>query len=237
MNQNSLRITHSPHTLEHRYERRFNKQILTSCIYPQDRNGRPIYNPFGKYMFRFHFNGIPRKIVIDDMLPVDRRGNLLCACSTLRGELWVSLLEKAYMKLQGGYQFSGGNSGIDLHAMTGWIPEMQQIDRSSFNAKRTWKRMLNGHNSGLCLITIGTPEMSEEDETRYGLVSNHAYALLEIREVCGLQMLKLKNPWRHSRWRGKFSAEDSESWTNELREKLKYDEVYVVFEREAQEFQ
>lgn len=130
------------------------------------------------------------------------------------------------MKLQGGYQFSGGNSGIDLHAMTGWIPETQQVDLPTFDADRTWKRMFNGHNKGLCLVTIGTPEMDEKDELRYGLASNHAYAVLEIREVLGLKMLKLKNPWRHSRWRGKYSAEDLESWTQALREKLQFDEVY-----------
>lgn len=81
------------------YERRFNKPILTNCIFPQDAEGRPTYNPFGKYMFKFHFNGIPRKVIIDDLLPVDRRGSLLCACSTLRGELWVSLLEKVQLLL------------------------------------------------------------------------------------------------------------------------------------------
>ena len=48
-------------------------------------------------------NGCVRRVVVDDRLPVDARGDLLCSCSNNRGELWVSIVEKAYMKvIEGG---------------------------------------------------------------------------------------------------------------------------------------
>ncbi len=53
-------------------------------------------------------------IVVDDYLPVSKSGTLMCTFSTNKNELWPSIIEKAYMKLMGGYDFPGSNSGIDL---------------------------------------------------------------------------------------------------------------------------
>ena len=207
------------------YEKKFGKKLITSLIYPQNRKGEPIYNPCGKYMINLRINGVPRKVVIDDYFPLGPRGEPLCSYSTNRNELWISLLEKAYMKVMGGYDFPGSNSNIDLYALTGWIPERVSIrpHDGAFDKEGVFKKLLSRFHKGDVLVTLATGEMSEASADRAGLVPTHAYAMLDIREVNGLKVFKLKNPWSHLRWKGNYSELDATHWTPELKTALNYD--------------
>ncbi|KAJ3214862.1 calpain 7 [Dinochytrium kinnereticum] len=124
------------------YERRFRRQLITSCIFPQDRHGIPIYNPSGKYMVKLHFNGIHRKIEIQELICTGALSTELCS---------------------------------DL-----------------------------------------------------GLIPTHAYAVLDIREVCGLRLLQIKNPWNHKRWKGAFSPSDHLNWSAKLKEELNFDQYCAL---------
>ncbi|VDQ00447.1 unnamed protein product [Trichobilharzia regenti] len=147
-------------------------------------------------------------------------GKLLCCFSNNHNELWVSLLEKAYMKVMGGYDFPGSNSNIDLHALTGWIPERISIRSSSsvFDKDKEFRRLLSRFHQGHCLVTIATGQLSDEDSERSGLVPTHAYAMLDIR-VVDLSIF----PVSHMRWKGNFSERDSQHWTESMQAKLNFD--------------
>lgn len=106
-------------------------QVLSSMFYPFDRsNNVPKLSDSGKYILRMYFNGCSRRVVIDDRLPdsltdrtlfvVDRENPML---------IWPALLEKAYLKVRGGYDFPGSNSGTDLWVLTGWIPDQIFLQR------------------------------------------------------------------------------------------------------------
>eukprot|EP00753_Platysulcus_tardus_P006453 PLAT14223.1.p1 GENE.PLAT14223.1~~PLAT14223.1.p1 ORF type:complete len:818 (-),score=298.18 PLAT14223.1:803-3256(-) len=207
------------------YERRWRRPLITRCLYPQDSKGAPVYNPSGKYMVKLKYNGIARKVVIDDMLPVDARGRLLVTTTLDRNELWVPLIEKAYMKLNGGYAFPGSNSGVDLYSLTGWLPDSLHPGSPSFDADRSWARLKNGIKYGDCLCTVATGEMDEAEADRMGLVPSHAYAVLAVEEVGRYRMLMVKNPWSHRRWKGRFSAFDTKNWTPRLKTALRFDQA------------
>lgn len=86
-----------------------------------------------------------------------------------------------------------------------------------------FERMFERMHNGDCLITVSTGFMSKADEERTGLVSAHAYALLDLRKFGTKRLLQLKNPWSHLRWRGNFSEYDVTNWTSELKSALSYD--------------
>ena len=76
--------------------------------------------------------------------------------------------------------------------------------------------MVSASRFGDCLLTVATGELKElngEEEQAVGLVSTHAYAVLQVREVLGVRLLQLKNPWSYLRWKGAYSAGDTKRWT------------------------
>ena len=208
------------------YEQKFNMPLVTSLIYPQ-RNGKPVYSPSGKYLIKLHFNAVPRKVIIDDYIPVDASNNILCTHSTTM-DLWPTLIEKAYMKLHGGYSFPGSNSAIDLHVLTGWYPEQIVFPRSKkqqqppFDISSVWTRVTDGWKLGACLMTVSTGV--DKSIESVGLETNHAYAVMDVVSTsCGKRLLQVKNPWMKRRWNGRYSPNDSQNWTPSLQRELNYD--------------
>ena len=100
-------------------------------MYPYDHtNKRPAMSQNGKYVFKMHFNGCFRRVVIDDRLPSSRTDRMLHVMDRSNpGLLWPALVEKAYLKIRGGYDFPGSNSGTDLWILSGWIPEQVSLWR------------------------------------------------------------------------------------------------------------
>ena len=47
---------------------------------------------------------------------------------------------------------------------------------------------------------------------------------LQVREACGVRLVQLKNPWSYLRWKGAYSAADTQRWTPALRKALNYDQ-------------
>ena len=60
-------------------------------------------NDAGIYLLKFFINGIDVPIIVDDYLPVHMKTGKLAFAHGNEGELWVSLLEKGWAKLNGSY--------------------------------------------------------------------------------------------------------------------------------------
>ncbi|KAJ0394023.1 hypothetical protein ATCC90586_000905 [Pythium insidiosum] len=212
------------------YEQRFHKRLITNIVFPVDpTTQQPVYNPAGKYVVKLWANGVPRKVVIDDRLPVNSETReLLCSCTTRPNELWVSLIEKAYLKLCGGYDYPGGNSGIDLFALTGWIPERLSIAEylTDQHEERIWEQLKSAFHFGDCIITMTTGDLDKDAARAIGLVPLHVYAVLNVFETTTLEgktlrLLHVKNPWRKFGWKGPFSKWDTATWQSAVGDELR----------------
>ncbi|KIY69787.1 cysteine proteinase [Cylindrobasidium torrendii FP15055 ss-10] len=173
---------------------RFGSSLLEDSVHYDPQTGR--------CDVKLHVNGGQRRIAINDELPHDPTNNdLLCmTCRPPDSDLplaWPSLLEKAYMKLMGGYDFPGSNSCIDLHALVGWIPEQIEI-RSGFERERTWNRLHVGFQTGQCLFTLGTGPQSTIKWGCTRLLTSHSYAVIDVLDDGNDRSLTILDSWTPS---------------------------------------
>ena len=62
-----------------------------------------IMNPDGFYELILNIDGKPQIVIVDDYLPVNKDTKQLIYAKSTKNEIWISLLEKAWAKVNGGY--------------------------------------------------------------------------------------------------------------------------------------
>ena len=137
-------------------------------------------NKAGIYMVRFYINGQDTPVIVDDNLPVKEDGSLAFA-SCRDGELWVSILEKAWAKLHGTYaRTEGGLPSFAACHIMGVPSESHNHDEIKSNEEFfTMLEQCDKRNYTMMAASMGEGENQNAD----GVISGHAYSLISIHKV------------------------------------------------------
>ncbi|KAI0476671.1 PALB protein [Xylaria cf. heliscus] len=215
--------------------------ILPALMFPvSSEDGQPGVSENGRYVFRMFFNGCFRKVVIDDRLPASSNDRTLYVVDRQNPSLiWPALVEKAYLKIRGGYDFPGSNSGTDLSILTGWIPQQLFLQSDEVDRNATWRRIKKAYDFGDVVITLGTGHLSPDEEEALGLAGEHDYAVLDLLESPENRKLLVKNPWCDGLvWKGVGSSSSrtlSEAVDHPV--KLKPGSFWISFDDVMQNFE
>lgn len=196
---------------------------------------------YGVVLVYFWFLGERIPVIIDTQVAYANKNSefpLFCHPRTNFDSCWFVLVEKAYAKACGGYSFiQSGSESFAIHLLldyysTFFSPIVKIIPVNSLEEAE--KEIENPNEKVFSILTdlknekamIGTStndEISSDIQEEVGLIKNHAYNVLDMRESENKKFIKLRNPWGTAKYKGPFSIGSSE-WTEKFKEDLEYTE-------------
>jgi hypothetical protein len=167
-------------------------------------------------------------IIIDDRLPTIYKR--LKFTQAPKNEFWAPLLEKAYAKFYGSYGLiKDGSTSEALTDFTGGIIEryMRRFLRDPTNLFSVLEKSLRrGSVVGAGIACRMNDEASDEYLKNYGLIDAHAYSVTATETLKSdsgktVKLVRVRNPWGETEWKGPFCANAVE-WKS-IPEKTKAD--------------
>lgn len=161
-------------------------------------------NADGTFTVTFHkdsFFGLfdrgqkPIEVTVDADFPT-KDGTHQLYTKAKDGELWPLVIEKAYAKLDGGYQRvgKGGSPATIWQALTGKSGAMTaNLVEGEGSLFRKLQNALAEHRP---VAASTAPALKNYEGT--GLAKGHVYAILGVSEKAGARVVTLRNPWGHT---------------------------------------
>jgi len=185
-------------------------------------------NESGIYIVNFTLGGDNYKVLVDDYFPYWEKKGKPAFSQSKGNELWVMLLEKAWAKVNGNYENSiKGFVSEAFRALTG----APVVFFKHLYIQDIWDEIYEAdQRSYIIWASSGEGQLNKKRYDEMGLISEHAYAVIsaiviKVDQDSGeeVRLLKLRNPWGHKEWLGKWS-DSSELWTDELRKQCNWEE-------------
>jgi calpain-15 len=172
----------------------------------------PFYSKeLGFYVIRLLVHGKPTNIPVDDFIPCFRGTNEPLFTKPNGREIWVMILEKAWVKNFGTY--------LAAEAMS---PDTMMEDVTTAPSKGVWiedigqefENLKAYDNQDYIIVLTSVAEKAPK-----GIVSGHAYSLLSVYEEGNAKLFKIRNPWGSFEWEGTY-GNHSKKWTASLEKKV-----------------
>ena len=134
-------------------------------------------------------------------MPVNKAGKP--AFATCRdGEIWVSILEKAWAKLHGTYARTEGGLPCFAASHIMGVPSESYSHDAIENTEDFFDMLQSADKRNFTMMAASHGQ--GENRNDEGVISGHAYSLISIHEFMSkgkeIKLLKLRNPWGSGEW-------------------------------------
>ena len=191
-------------------------KLINRLFYSKEKTKE---HEYGIYIF---INGLWELVLVDDYFPYSGSYFKQFAFGSSRGnELWLSLLEKAWAKINGCYAKigCGGTPNEVFDVLTEAYSEYYVV--SANDKDNLWKKMLDSKNKGYVMTAGTSADVYNLPIEEKGLAPGHAYTIIDLLEINGEKVLRLRNPWGNGEYTGDWS-DSSKKWTAELKKKYNF---------------
>ena len=188
-------------------------------------------NEDGYYEIIFYIDGIKQIVIVDDYIPILEFTNQPIFAQPHDNKIWAMILEKAWAKINGGYvNINYGWVSDAFEFLTGFGSlEYDLLDKNKEDLVESKIEIIKNiqiADKNNSFITCSSYDDDNIEE--FGLVSNHAYTLVDINQIetsSGkiVYLFRIKNPHSKGEWTGDWS-DTSTLWDEKTKNQVKYND-------------
>lgn len=203
-----------------------NSELLIKQIFS---HGNAKEKAVGAYRVLTYKNGWAQKLILDNYLPVTGSFPAFASVSDDPRELWVSLLQKAYAKVNGSFaSITGGDVLHFIQDLTGaptyrFDSEFSEAVKSSSKAEELFKTIIDSVSDSHTLV-LSTPSKDDADMSKLDALDlrpGFSYLVDRVERVKKTLLFHVCNPWGLGKqWTGAW-GQDAPQWKEDSEAKVR----------------